>query len=370
MSLQADPVLPDYKGACTSNVVPELVKQLIGQPVAEWMPEPVKTASQIVLLVLDGLGWEQLQSHRELAPTLVEFDGGPITTVAPTTTAAGLTSIVTGRPPSAHGILGYRMAVEDDTLDVLKWTTSGADARQTVPPTEFQSQPAFAANPVPVVTRSHFIDSGFTQAHLQGARVVGYSAASSIPLEVWRLIKSGEQMVYAYYDGIDTIAHAHGLGEHYDAELYTVDRLIRDLLAGLPAGCALVVTSDHGQVQVGGRVLEVDSDVFDLCSRITGEGRFRWLHASEGNQENLLKLCQERYSELAWVRSRQELSDQGWFGGPISDRFATRLGDVALVASGPIAFNDPGHVSERLMQCRHGSMTSAEVNVPLLSRLV
>ena len=28
MTSQADPVLPDYTGGCTSNVVPELVKQL------------------------------------------------------------------------------------------------------------------------------------------------------------------------------------------------------------------------------------------------------------------------------------------------------------------------------------------------------
>lgn len=367
MSPEAEPLIPDYAARCTANLVPELVKTLTGAPAAGWMPGVVNGASQVVLLVLDGLGWEQLQEHAALAPTLVAFEGGPITTVAPTTTAAGLTSIVTGRPPAAHGIAGYRLLVNGDVLDVLKWRNSSGDARASVVPEEFQRHVAFAANEVPVVTRSHFIGSGFTSAHMQGAKLIGYSAASSLPVEVWRLAKAGEPFIYAYYDGIDTIAHAHGMGEHYDAELYTVDRLVRDMAAGLPEGCALVITSDHGQVQVGGRNLDLDGDIVERCWQFSGEGRFRWLHAHEGAYFDVLNMCKERYGELAWVKTRHELSDEGWFGGPIDDRVASRLGDIALVAAAPVAFNDPSHDRERQMQCRHGSLTSAEVRVPLLA---
>jgi predicted AlkP superfamily pyrophosphatase or phosphodiesterase len=364
------PTLPDYQGACITNVVPELIKQVMGAPLASWMPQAVSQAKQVVLLVVDGLGWEQLQDHKQMAPVLTAFDGGPITSVAPTSTASGLMSIVTGRPPAVHGIAGYRLAVGDQSLDFLKWRTADGDALETINPLQFQVQPPFAANRVPVVTRKHFAGTGFSQALFRDLPIHGYSALSGLPVEVWRLANAGEQFIFAYYDGLDTVAHAHGLSEHYDAELYTVDRLVRDLLAGLPAGCALVVTSDHGQVQVGGRNVSIDDDVQALCTMYSGEGRFRWLHTTPDRIDQLVGLCRERFGELAWVMTRDEAIATGMFGGPLPDWIISRLGDVVLIAREAVAFRDPTHNHENQMQCRHGSLTSAEMYVPLLAKTV
>ena len=56
------PVLPDYAGACISNIVPALLDGSIEAP--SWIPPVALEADQVVLLVLDGLGWEQLQARR------------------------------------------------------------------------------------------------------------------------------------------------------------------------------------------------------------------------------------------------------------------------------------------------------------------
>jgi predicted AlkP superfamily pyrophosphatase or phosphodiesterase len=94
--------LPDYQGANVRGIVPALlgpVELAVGMPA--WMPEPVRSARQAVLLVLDGLGWDQLRTDRHLMPTLAAMTGGPITTVAPTTTATALSSIATGLTPAS-----------------------------------------------------------------------------------------------------------------------------------------------------------------------------------------------------------------------------------------------------------------------------
>ena len=83
-----DPLIPDYAGACLSNVAPALLAGE-GDPPA-WLPAPAVGARQVVLLALDGLGWDQLEARRHLAPTLAAMEGGPITTVAPSTTANSL----------------------------------------------------------------------------------------------------------------------------------------------------------------------------------------------------------------------------------------------------------------------------------------
>ena len=79
-----------------------------GAPV--WFPDAARHAEQIVLLILDGLGWEQLEAHQSLMPALTSLTGGAVTTVAPSTTATALSSIATGLTPAEHGLLGYRIA--------------------------------------------------------------------------------------------------------------------------------------------------------------------------------------------------------------------------------------------------------------------
>src|SRR4051812_28314697 len=93
----AAPSLPDYAGACTCNIVPTLLEPGTTKP--DWFPEPAWDADRVVLLLLDGLGWEQLSARRHLTPTLSAMTGGPIATVLPTTTATALTSLSTGLPP-------------------------------------------------------------------------------------------------------------------------------------------------------------------------------------------------------------------------------------------------------------------------------
>ena len=363
-------VVPDYAGACIANVQAAALAGTDDAP--GWLPPEGRGADQVVLLVLDGLGWEQLGERAELAPNLCAMAGGPITTVAPSTTAAALCSITLGCPPARHGVLGYRLRVGDgDVLNVLRWRTGDGDARVAVPPADFQPVAAFGGRDVPVVTRAEFATTGFSVAHLAGARLVGWRVPSSIAVEVGRLLRGGEPFVYAYYDGVDKVAHEYGFGEHYDAELRAADRLVGEVVDALPAGAVLVVTSDHGQVQVGDNCLQLDAVVMKEVELLSGEARFRWLHVTADGDGGAVARTAERaraaYGDLAWVRTRDEVLAEGWFGGPVAEPFASRLGDVAVVARAPVAFVDPADTGPVRLQCRHGSLTPAEMLVPLLA---
>lgn len=336
-----------------------------------WLPAPAQDAGQVVLLVLDGLGWEQLSARRPLAPAMAAMVGGPVTSVVPTTTATALTSIALGQPPARHGVVGYRLRVAGPTgpevLNVLRWRTVSGDARVFVPPRQFQPAPAFAGREVPAVTRAEFLSTGFTLAHLAGARPAGWWLPSGIAVEVRRLLADGEAFVYAYYDGVDKTAHIYGFGDHYDAELVAADRLVADLQAVLPPGAALVVTADHGQVQVGDAVAPVDPAVAAEASMLSGESRFRWLHALPGRATALADAARRRYLHEAWVWTIDELDDGGWFGGPLTPVMRERLGDVALVPFLPVGYTDPADTGEVRLICRHGSLTAAEMLVPCLA---
>jgi hypothetical protein len=371
MSL-SEPVVPDYGGASIANLIPALLQPRGERP--GWLPEAVQSAQQVVLLVADGLGWLQLQDRTHLAPRLASMSGGPITSVAPTTTACALTSLVVGGRPSDHGVVGYRVVVPgpsgDEVMNVLKWRTSAGDARSFVDPAKFQSMTPFLGHPIPVVSKAEFAGTAFTEAHQRGARQVGWFQASGLAVEVGDLLTAGESLVYAYYDGVDKIAHIRGFGPHYDAELTALDRLVGDLIDLLPPGAVLLVTADHGQVDVGRRAVAIDPRVLADVTLVSGEARFRWLHAKDTTArgvEKLAVLATEIYGHEAWVSTYDQVERDGWLGGPMRPEVRARVGDVAIVPFEPVAYLDEAEVGESRLLCRHGSLTAAEMLVPLVA---
>ena len=361
-----EPVAADYSGACIAGIVPALLTRAPDAPPPAWFPAPVAGARTVVLLVLDGLGWESLQGHRDTLPALGAMEGAPITTVVPSTTASALTSMTTGLSPAQHGVTGFRVLIDGRVLNVLAW--QGPNGRRAPDPFSVQRHPPFLGRPVAVVTKSEFRNSGFTGAHLRDARFYGYVTPSGLVEHVRLLAGAGEAFVYAYYAGIDSVAHAHGLHDgFYPAELRAADRLVGDLLEVLPAEAVLMITSDHGQVHVGPEHWFPLDPLADMIAMQSGDGRFRYLHAAKGAAAALLEGARDEHGSRAWVWSRDELLDGGRLGADVSPATRRRVGDVVLAAREPVAFVDPALPREARLVSAHGSLTAAEMLVPLLA---
>jgi len=357
-----EPVLPDYSDRCVSRLVPALLGT---SDVPSCFSEDIFLAKTVVLLVLDGLGWQQFKDNKEFFTSLSDFSGNSITTVAPSTTATALTSITTGVPPGEHGIVGYRIPVDGGILNSLRWST-GTDLYKP-DPYEFQLQTVFENQQPKVVTSAAHEESGFSKAHLRDARFSGYSTRSELIELVVDAVEKSEAFIYVYWDGVDRIAHEFGFTDRYFSELEECDLMIAELLQRLPSNVALIVTSDHGQVEVGDRMIEITDDLNNLLSKQSGEARFRWLHAVVGGEHDLFQTAKETFGDVAWVMSKKEIIDQGWFGPLVYKTVEGRLGDVALVAREKVGFIDPAEKMPFKLITRHGSLTREEMHVPLLS---
>jgi hypothetical protein len=355
-----EPVRTDYDGAWIGALVPAL----LGGAPAPWLPAVALDADGVVLLVLDGLGWSALDAHADRLPELTAMTSVPATSVVPSTTAAALTSIATGLAPAAHGVVGYRMRVGGQILNILRWQVAGE--RNAPDPRRVQPTPPFLGRGVPVVTRAEFRETGFTGAHLRGATLLGWRTTAVLVEHVRRAVVGGARFVYAYYDGVDKVAHEYGLNDgFYAAELAAADALVGALRDTLPPEYALVVTADHGQVHVGPDAV-VDLDSLDrYVSTYSGEGRFRSLHARPGASANLRAAARECFGEVAWVFARDELFDDGWLGAGATAETRGRVGDVILAARALTSFRDPGDPKESLLVGRHGSITPDEMLVPV-----
>ena len=365
--VRVQPRIPNYAGGCVSNIIPAILGPRGTAEIPSWMPDAVRGANQVVLLVLDGLGWHQLRERLAMCPTLASMAGASVTTIAPTTTVSALTSITTGLAPGEHGLVGYRMNFGGRVMQMLRWGDEKGDLRRMYPPDVVQPCPPFMSAVVPVLSRSELEGSAFTEAHLRGARACGWRSASSIAVQIRDLLKLRHSFVYAYYDGVDKIAHERGFGEYFDAELRQADRLVADILSVLVPGSVLLITADHGQVEVGTNTTALDSEVSAIVTLQSGEGRFRWLHTRPGLVDDLWVACNEHHGDAAWVMRRDELIDGGWFGPRVTDAARQRLGDVALIARTPTSFDDIADSGPFPLICRHGALTDDELDVPLLA---
>lgn len=364
-------VVPDYAGANVRGIVPAVLGAS-GRTadVPSWLPAEIAEARSVVLFVLDGLGWHQLQDRLHLAPSLAGMRATRIDTVAPTTTATALTSIATGLTPGEHGVIGYRMVLGGDVLNVLRWTVDDESARRTHPPRVVQPVDAFIGYDVAVASPAELQSSAFTEAHLHGSRAVGWRAPSSIALIARDEVLSGARFVYCYYGGIDKIAHERGFGDFYDHELRAADWLVAEMLSTVPSGTVVLVTADHGQVDVGPNIIHPSPELLRGVVMQSGEGRFRWLHAAKGATADIEAIGREQVGDVAWVVSAERMLDEGWFGPSVAAPIRRRLGDVALVARADVSFHADDDTGPFELRCRHGSLTPAEVHVPLLSAVV
>ena len=354
-----EPVRPQYDGAWIGGIVPAVLDGAS----ASWLPDAVDGARGALLLTIDGLGWEMVTCHREHLPHISAMAGGPITSAVPSTTSAGLTSIATGAPPAVHGLAGYRIRVAGEPLNVLGWSAHhGPDPRSVQP------VPPFLGRDVPVVTRAEFRHSGFTEAHLRDVPLIGWTTTAALVEHCRRLVSGDRPLVYAYYDGVDKVAHEYGLHDDFlAAELRSTDRLVGDLLDALPSDWVLLVTADHGQVHVEpGDALTMGA-VHPMVHAYSGEGRFRTLHARHGAAAELAAACQESFGDRAWVFTRDQLFDEGWLGPGGSLTVRGRVGDVVCAARDAVIFLDPDAPHEAGMRSHHGSLTAAEMLVPLLA---
>ncbi len=360
-----DPTLAAYGSGSLTEVVAALFAPAGAR---DLLPDAARDAGSVVLLAVDGLGANALDRHAHCLPTLGAMDRTVITSVLPATTAAALTSLTTGVPPARHGLVGYRVLLDDQVLNTLRWQFESGRNNRPPDPHSIQRVDAFRGRPVPVVTKSEFRRTGFTGAHLGRGPFHGWKTVSVLVEHCRRLVAAGERFVYAYYPGVDEVAHEYGLTDgFYEAELRATDALVAHLLDVLPDDCAVVITADHGQVDIPPDAWVDTADIAPLLRAQSGDARFRHLHARAGAAAELAQECEQRFGAFTWVRTRRQLIDEAWLGPQPAPAVGGRIGDVVLMPFEPVGFIDPALPRERGLRSAHGAPTADEMLVPLLA---
>jgi type I phosphodiesterase/nucleotide pyrophosphatase len=380
-----EPHVPRYGEGSLVEVVPSVLAAL-GVPGFDNALD-VDPLPGVCLMVVDGLGWELLLGHPGDAPFLAEAaasSGRALTAVFPATTSASLASLGTGLPPGEHGLVGYTFAVpgHDRAMNSLQWELYGVgpflDLRKEFPPEDFQPMPTLmerarsAGYEITLVGPSAHVDSGLTRAILRGGRYVGADALDQMVEAVTAtLTRDGRTNAYAYHPFLDTFGHLRGVSsDEWREHLRSVDRAAQAIYQGLPGEFALVVTADHGMVNLGPEDRIDVSDAPELMAGVrllAGEARARHVHARAGAEGDVLAVWHEKLGDQMWVVPKEEAIAEGWFGPKVSDWVLPRVGDVVAAALAPIGvFQREVDPLQATLLGHHGSMTPVEQLVPFI----
>ena len=360
---------PRYGASSLAEVIPSAVAAVGGLGWSNALDLPAMK-SYVVFLV-DGLGQRLLEEHVDEAPYLAGLLGSSLTSGVPSTTATSLTSLGTGLPPGSHGVVGFtsRIPGTNRLLEALRWD-------KHVDPREWQChETAFgrardSGVAATVVSKRVFEGSGLTEASQRGASYVGADTVGERISGAARAAAEPQSVTYLYEGELDATGHRRGCTSWaWRHQLAMIDSFAARLREALPAHAGLVVTGDHGMVDVQpDRRIDVDEepDLMDGVSLFGGEARFRHLYCDTGAVDDVVARWRRRLGSEGIVVTRDQAIDAGWFGA-VESAVRPRLGDVMVASTGDVAVVSTSRFPyEATLVGLHGSLTEAEMLVPLL----
>lgn len=377
---------PDYQGGGIVNLMSSIIQARGGEsdyPPLRLLPAgDIADVTNIVLLVVDGLGTGYLVRQSTTGP-LGRSLRGSMTSVFPPTTASAITTYLTGDAPQQHALTGWHTYLRE--LGCVMTVLPGHPRYGGVSYRKANIDPTALFGHVPlsdrirtrsvIVSPRHIAHSDFNLAHRGCADLLTFDTLPEMFGTAARAIRrsSEPKYLYLYWPELDTIGHERGMGSATAAaHLRQIDLAVTDFLVAVAGTDTLVlITADHGQVDT------TDSSLVDVADHpylagclalpLCGEPRAAFAYVRPGRTADFEDYCREVLPErLDLVQSRQ-LLDEGLFGlGNPHPRLSERIGDYVLLMRGNHVIREWLPFERPYAQIGvHGGLTETELQVPL-----
>ncbi|MGF1614196.1 MAG: alkaline phosphatase family protein [Gammaproteobacteria bacterium] len=381
-------VLPDYRGGSIVNLMSSIIGAFGGQnppypPLAKLNDGILHQAENIVLLVVDGLGCDYLQTQG-VGTTLLRHLRACITSVFPPTTASAVTAFLSGNAPQQHGLTGWFVYFEEvgRVMAVLPLEPRPSGPRRALGRIDavaiLDPRPVFDRIDARcyIVVPERIAYSPFNSAYRGSATVRPYRSLNQCFHTITDIIResTGRKYIYAYWPELDHLGHTQGVASRaVSTHFAMLDGAFEKFLHTLAGSqTAVIATADHGMVdcrteqllRLDDHRLLADTLALPLC----GDRRVAYCYVKPGQDRAFEHYVETTLAPYATLFKSRQLVDQGYFGlGPANLRLRSRVGDYTLVMKGHYGIKDwlPGERREVLIGA-HGGVSEAEMRVPLI----
>lgn len=375
--------LPNYKDGSVVNLMASLEKALGGKPMykpLKLLPPKELSSKNIVLLMLDGFGYEWLRKHGK-GSTLMKHLRGKMTSVFPSTTASCVTTFSTGLAPQQHAITGWFTYLRElgTVSAILPYVTREgripikADARrffdQSVLAERIQ---ASRYNILPEDLK----ETKVTRALARKARLIPYKGLQSYFREIKRVVslRTKRKCVYAYWPEFDSLCHHYGTrSKEVASHFRNLDTRFASLVSALEGtDTTIIVTSDHGLIDTPkSKLILVEKHpqlAETLALPLCGEPRLAYCYVYPKKAKQFEQYVKTHFKDCCLLYKSKDLIKRGYFGlFKANPKLFERVGDYILIMKENCTIKDfvPGE-PRKVHKANHGGVSKEEMYVPLI----
>ncbi len=377
--------LPNYKDGSIVNLMSSIELALGGKP--KYKPLKILPSSElsksknIVLLFIDGLGYEYLIKHKK-DTVFNKYKVNKITSVFPATTTTAATTFFTGDAPQQHAITGWFMYLKE--LGVVSVILPFVQKDQNIPlsqlikPKKIFAQKGFSKK---IKARSYFValrrivNSDFSLAYNKKAKKVAHDNRLSDYFEqIEKIIKSNNRKKYicAYWDEFDRLCHNYGAqSKQANKHFKKISAKLAHFLESIQ-DTTVIITADHGFIDTA------ESEIINLADHpklkqtlklpLCGEGRFAYCYVHPSKTEDFEKYVKTHLKNYCNFYKSEELIKKNYFGlFEPNEKLLDRIGDYILLMKDNYIIKDPLEGEKvRFEIGNHGGTSKDEMFVPLV----
>jgi predicted AlkP superfamily pyrophosphatase or phosphodiesterase len=364
-------IYPDYRRNCISNIPATVLNLFQAQktqgPLTSRLKVEEKNINKVVLLVVDGFGFNQFLNHRKQNRFLNSLSEAgevfPLTSVYPSQTTNALTTLNTGLTPQEHKLFEYFIYLKEvGIVNSLRFEriggkTGGKLADQGISPKLMYDggniQQKLQSQGISTYTHMNQANAvnACTKLVFDGSTIVPAYKNSDNIVRLRKQIENTNDSAYffVHLETLDTISHEYGPGsEEYNAELQAITYLLqKELVEKISPQAAketlLLLTADHGGVQVNlKKAVYLGLDSEPLVNAQTGLDRKRilptgsprdvFLHIKEQKLQQTKDALISEIGDKAQILETKQAAESGLFGlGKASEAFLERTGNLLIV---------------------------------------
>jgi hypothetical protein len=380
--------LPNYYNGSIVNLMSSILQasgaNSLYDPLPDLPPVALTSVRNIVLLVIDGLGYEYIM-HAEHETIFRRHLQAKLTTVFPSTTAAGITTFLSGLAPQQHAMTGWFMHLKEfgAVSTILRFQPRCCklmfSSQEGVKPDMIFTYPTvfeqiirqpYAVNP------QGLKKSAYAAVANKYAQTAYFKTFSGCLRQIKRIItaNSEKKFIYAYWGEFDHLCHEHGtkstkVTDHFADLAKHLEHFVQSLVN---SHTTLIITSDHGQIDTeSSKIIEVkhhpglrNTLVLPLC----GEPRAAYCYVRPAKTDQFETYIAQHFGHICELYRSEELIRDHYFGLFEPDqRLFERVGDYVLIMRDNYVIKDflLGE-EEKFHIGNHGGVSKEEMFVPLI----
>lgn len=339
----------------------------------------LKRYKNIVLLVLDGVGYEYLKNKNSV---LTQNCVGKITSVFPPTTASAITTFATGKAPQQHAFTGWfvylkELGIVSKILPFSPRAGGPSFTKQKIKVKDVldvKSLPKKTKGNSYTIVPKEIASSDFTKANAK--RIRSYTNLNGLFAQIKKTIKadSSKKYIYAYWPEFDSLSHHYGINsKRTERHFKEINKKLMAFLKKIKqTNTILIITADHGLIDTPKeRIIKLENHpLLKECLTLPfcGDARTVYCYVHPNKAKQFESYVKNRLNKFCWLYQSEELVNKHFFGlFKPNPKLKERIGDYTLIMKENYVFLDQILGEERNVHVgNHGGTSKEEMIVPLI----